>query len=94
MSRTHERTMDNINMQSNDNIDDNDKIVLHKGERFKVIGTLTPRKACAAFDLPPHDSWTNDIFMGVLAQNIVNITGCHIVSCLGGAVAIVLQPVD
>lgn len=94
MSRTHERTMDNINMQSNDNIDDNDEIVLHKGGRFKVIGTLTPRKACAAFDLPPHDSWTNDIFMGVLAQNIVNTTGCHIVSCLGGAVAIVLQPVD
>lgn len=94
MSRTHERTMDNINMQNNDNIDDNDEIVLHKGGRFKVIGTLTPRKACAAFDLPPHDSWTNDIFMGVLAQNIVNTTGCHIVSCLGGAVAIVLQPVD
>ena len=93
-SGTHERTMGNSNMNNDSNSIDDDEIIVRKGRRFRVVGTLTPRKACETFDFAWHDSWTDDPFMDVLAQSIADMTGCHIVSCLDGTVAIVLQPVD
>ena len=84
-SGTHERTMDNSNMNNDSNSIDDAEIIVRKGRRFRVVGTLTPRKACETFDFAWHDSWTDDPFMDVLAQSIADMTGCHIVENMPGS---------